>query len=234
MLAHFEDYNDIVGDHPLNLRVDHARLNAYMLDARGEVQRLAAASMSTPGSSGPAANNDIMPSNVGLDGKIGGPDGKWYGGVYGWGFSPVVPQTGDREDRNRVPRCFPAFMNAYLLTERRRPLSGCVAPPGRRINAQARTIDGQRMTPTMHGADGWYSFRPGRLRRQHAGPLHADHAVFGSRGGGPAPVAGLIWKARTPTIRPSPFVEPSNGSARAWKARERTTPPSTRGWLMIP
>ena len=42
--------------------------------------------------------------------------GKWYEGVYGWAFSPVVPQTGKREDRNRVPRSIVAFMNAALLT----------------------------------------------------------------------------------------------------------------------
>ncbi len=62
------------------------------------------------------ANGGILPSLIGLDGRIGGPNGKWYGGVYGWNFSPIVPQTGQREDRNRVPRAIVAFMNASLLT----------------------------------------------------------------------------------------------------------------------
>ena len=35
-------------------------------------------------------NGGIVPSNIGLDGTIGGEcDGKWWGGVYGWGFSCV-------------------------------------------------------------------------------------------------------------------------------------------------
>ena len=32
MLAHFKDYNDIVGDHPLNLVSTTLALNAYMLN----------------------------------------------------------------------------------------------------------------------------------------------------------------------------------------------------------
>lgn len=35
-------------------------------------------------------NGGVVPSNIGLDGTIGGEcDGKWWGGVYGWGFSCV-------------------------------------------------------------------------------------------------------------------------------------------------
>ena len=37
-----------------------------------------------------AINGGIVPSNIGLDGTIGGEcDGKWWGGVYGWGFSCI-------------------------------------------------------------------------------------------------------------------------------------------------
>ena len=39
------------------------------------------------------ANGGIIPSNIGLDGTIGGAGGgKWYGGVYGWGFTVTDPQ----------------------------------------------------------------------------------------------------------------------------------------------
>ena len=35
-------------------------------------------------------NGGVVPSNIGLDGTIGGEcDGKWWGGVYGWGFSCI-------------------------------------------------------------------------------------------------------------------------------------------------
>ena len=42
-------------------------------------------------------NGGIIPTNIGLDGTIGGAcGGKWYGGVYGWGFSVIDPATGGR------------------------------------------------------------------------------------------------------------------------------------------
>ena len=44
-----------------------------------------------------AENGGVIPSNIGLDGTIGGEtDGRWWGGTYGWGFNCVVPQTGER------------------------------------------------------------------------------------------------------------------------------------------
>ena len=56
-----------------------------------------------PGSQRAKDNDGIIPSNIGLDGKIGGAtDGKWWGGAYGWGFSPIVPMTG--KPRGPQPR----------------------------------------------------------------------------------------------------------------------------------
>src|SRR5947209_13475894 len=94
MLAHFKDYNDIVGDHPQNLQATCLALHAYLLthDAKYKDwlldyvgawrQRI-------------LDNHGIIPTNIGLDGAIGGAaGGKWYGGVYGWGFSVNVPQSG--------------------------------------------------------------------------------------------------------------------------------------------
>ena len=61
--------------------------------------------------------NGILPSNIGLDGTIGGAcDGKWYGGCYGWGFTVVVPQTGALSNRNSIARGIAGFGNALLLT----------------------------------------------------------------------------------------------------------------------
>ena len=93
MLEHFKDYNDIVGDSPMNLAATILALNAYMLTHENRYktwileyveawrQRM-------------IANGGIIPSNIGLDGKIGGAcDGKWYGGVYGWGFTVIDPST---------------------------------------------------------------------------------------------------------------------------------------------
>jgi hypothetical protein len=164
MLKHFEEYTDVVGDHPLNLVATVLPANAYMLTHEQKykdwvldycdawVQRT-------------KDNNGIIPSNIGLDGKIGGAtDGKWYGGCYGWGFSPTVPMTGKREDRNRVPRAFIGLMNAYLLSKGDDKYLEVWRSTADKIDAQAKTVDGKLSTPTMHGDQGWYSFKPGKYR----------------------------------------------------------------------
>ncbi|PXA90459.1 hypothetical protein DMC25_07775 [Caulobacter sp. D4A] len=158
-MRHYDEYGDVVGDSPLNLQATSLVMNAYMLDHEpryrdwiltyvdGWIARA-------------RANGDVIPSKVGLDGRIGGPKGQWWSGVYGWGFSPVVPQTGKREDRNRTPRAVVGFMNAYLLTGDDKYLD-----VWRRqtdvINAQKKVVDGKVSTPRMHGPKGWYAYAPG-------------------------------------------------------------------------
>ena len=57
------------------------------------------------------ANGGIIPSNVGLDGTIGGgADGKWYGGAYGWSFTiesqnPPGARMEGRASRKTCWRC---------------------------------------------------------------------------------------------------------------------------------
>ena len=119
------------------------------------------------------ANGGIIPSNVGLDGTIGGgADGKWYGGAYGWSFTieSQNPPGARMEDRERTRWPFPGFMNAYVLTGDERYLD-----VWRRqddiIVAAGEMRDGELYTPRMYGnpnwaRDGfndspvWYSFRP--------------------------------------------------------------------------
>ena len=161
-LAHYEEYGDIVGDNPLNLSATTLALNAYMLEHEPKYRRWLLDYVDAWVDRA-RANNGIIPSKVGLDGRVGGPEGKWYGGVYGWGFSPVVPQTGKREDRNRVPRSVVAFMNAYLLSGDDKYLE-VWRRQNAVINAQARTVDGKLQTPRMYGDKGWYGYSPGAYR----------------------------------------------------------------------
>lgn len=161
MLAHFEDYNDVVGDSPLNLGATSLALNAYMLTGEAKykdwlLEYVDAWVERTE------ANGGVIPSNVGLDGTIGGAcDGKWYGGVYGWGFTVVVPQTGELAHRNTAVGRHPAygFGNALLATGDQRYVDtwrGVIES----VNANQKVVNGETLYPHMYGDEGWYHYTP--------------------------------------------------------------------------
>jgi hypothetical protein len=125
MLEHFKDYNDIIGDHPLNLQATSLAMNAYMLAGEDKYRRWLLEYVDA-WRERMAANNNLIPTNVGLDGKIGSAaGGKWYGGVYGWGFTVKVPQTGALAHRNHHFKA--SRLHERLPAHRRRSLPGAVA-----------------------------------------------------------------------------------------------------------
>ena len=160
MLDHFKDYNDVAGDHPLNLNTTTLALNAYMLDGEPKYRDWAVGYLDA-WVERTRANGGIVPSNIGLDGTIGGEcGGRWYGGVYGWAHSTINPV--DQGIRHRPffhSRASWGFANGLLLTGDmdyidawRTTLDG--------VNANAKVVDGVTMYPRMHGDDGWYDFQP--------------------------------------------------------------------------
>jgi hypothetical protein len=165
MLAHFEGYTDVVGDHPLNLASTQLATNAYMLTHEPKYKSWVL-DYCNAWAERAHANGGIIPSNIGLDGKIGGAtDGKWYGGAYGWGFSPIVPMTGKPADRNRVPWCVGGFYNAYLLSRGDDKYLDVWRKTADRFDAAGKTVDGKFSTPTMFGDQGFYSFQPGKYAK---------------------------------------------------------------------
>jgi hypothetical protein len=159
MLAHFKDYNDVVGDHPLNLLSTTLALNAYLSTGEKKYRDWLLEYVDA-WRERMIANGAIIPSNVGLDGKIGGETkGKWYGGTYGWGFTVVVPQTGELANRNRVPWSFIGFMNAYLLTGDDRYVEAW-RKQADAINSHVKVENGRNLYPHMHGDQGWYAYTP--------------------------------------------------------------------------
>jgi len=161
MVEHFQDYNDIIGDHPQNLLATSLALNAYLLTGEAKYrdwifEYVDAWRQRT------IDNKGIIPTNIGLDGTIGGAvGGKWYGGVYGWNFSVKVPQTGATAHRNTHYLGHTGFTNAYLLSGDDKYLD-VWRQQIKAINAQSKVIDGKKMTPRMYGDNGWYNFTPGR------------------------------------------------------------------------
>src|SRR5262245_47293674 len=159
MLAHFKDYNDIVGDHPQNLLATCLAANAYMLAHEPKYKQWVLDYVDA-WLARMAANDGIIPSNIGLDGKIGSAaGGKWYGGVYGWGFSVIVPQTGKLAHRNGHHRAIEGFLNAFLLTGDAKYLAGWSKQIDL-VNSHVKSENGQPVYPHMFGDHGWYDYKP--------------------------------------------------------------------------
>ena len=91
MVAHFKDYNDVVGDHPINMAATILPLNAFMLGHEDKYRQWVLDYVDQ-WVERTAQNGGIIPTNVGLDNVVGSAcEGRWYGGVYGWGFTVTVP-----------------------------------------------------------------------------------------------------------------------------------------------
>lgn len=160
MLSHFDTHGETLGDNPMNLGATTLALNAYLLTGEQKykdwvleyvdawVERI-------------EKNNGLIPTNIGLDGTIGGAyDGKWYKGTYGWDFSLVMAHNGERKLLPSVMgRCPYGFGNALLLTGDRKYIEawrGVIET----VNSNAKQVDGQTLFPHMYGDDGWYDFNP--------------------------------------------------------------------------
>ncbi len=156
-LAHYAEYTDVAGDHFLNLVATTLPLDAYLLENEPKYKQWIVGYMD--GWLGRMAQNGgVIPSFVDLDGRIGGPEAKWWKNAYGWGFSPVNPVTGRREDRNRIPRALVGFNNALLVTGDQKYVDAWRTMRDA-VNARVREVDGRRQYPTMRGDDGWYGWR---------------------------------------------------------------------------
>jgi hypothetical protein len=162
MLDHYREYTDIVGDHPINLGATTLAVNAYALTGearyRDWVLEYVDAWVERT-----AANGGIIPTNIGLDGTPGGAcGGRWWGGVYGWGFSvPVVPRTGELAHRAAgvQERTAYGFANALLLSGDLRYVAVWRELLDR-VNANHKVEAGQTLYPHLHGDQGWYHYTP--------------------------------------------------------------------------
>jgi len=159
MLAHFEDYTDVAGDHPSNMVATTLGLNAFALTGEQSyrdwvLEYVEAWRQRT------IDNDGVIPTNIGLDGTIGGEcDGKWYGGCYGWAFTVVVPQTGVLSSRNTHYLGIAGFGNALLFTGDQQYVDVWRQQIDK-INSHAKEVDGKQMYPHMFGDDGWYDYSP--------------------------------------------------------------------------
>ena len=158
MLAHCDEYLDSVGDHPLNLAATNLALNAYMLTREPKYREWALEYVDA-WKERIEANGGNIPTNIGLDGAIGGEyGGKWYKGTYGWNFTIFDGEIERIAHRNNfAPGSWPGFGNAYLLTGD----DGYIDTLRRQMDnlyAQKKVVDGQLMIPQMYGDPRGYKY----------------------------------------------------------------------------
>ena len=158
MLAHCDEYLDSVGDHPLNLAATNLALNAYMLTGEPKYREWAL-EYTDAWKERIQANGGNIPTNIGLDGAIGGEyGGKWYKGTYGWNFTIFDGEIERIAHRNNFSAgSWPGFGNAYLLTGD----AGYIDTLRRQMDnlyAQKKVVDGRLMIPQMYGDPRGYKY----------------------------------------------------------------------------
>jgi len=143
---------NVKGDHPLNMGALSLGFNAFALTgdkkykdwvleyAGGWRDRI-------------IANGGNIPTNIGLDGVIGGEwGGKWWGGTFGWNFDPAV------SGRNYYMRGARTGMGvAFLLTGDPsfiEPLRKQLA----NLYAAKKVENGRVLLPQKYGEKGWYGY----------------------------------------------------------------------------
>ena len=151
-LEHYQEYTDVEGDHFLNLAATTLPANAFLVTGDVKYRRWIAEYMDA-WLARMKENNGVIPSFVDGDGRVGGRDKRWWGNAYGWGFSPLNPVTGRRENRNRIPWALAGFRNALLVTSDQKYVDAWRTMIAA-VNSNARTVDGRTEYPTMFGTGG--------------------------------------------------------------------------------
>lgn len=145
---------NIRGDHPLNLCATTLGMTAYLLTGEAKhrdwVLEYAGAWRDRI-----LENKGNVPTNIGLDGKIGGEwAGKWYGGTFGWNFDST---TSSRNYYMRGVRI--AMGNAFLLTRDASYLNPLIRQL-ENLYAVKKVENGRILLPNKYGDNGWWGYTP--------------------------------------------------------------------------
>ena len=143
--------SNIRGDHPLNLNAANLVLHAYLLTQQAKYRDWV---LDYVGAwrERPEKNGGNIPSNIGLDGRVGGEwGGKWYGGVFGWN-SP------DEGNRNYVFRGPPEAFGAALLLTGDHGFTNVLRRQIDNLFAAKKEEGGKVLLPRRFGDQGWYDY----------------------------------------------------------------------------
>jgi hypothetical protein len=147
----FDTASNIKGDHPLNMGAVMLAFNAYVLTGQEKYKKWALEYVDA-WSARAAKNGGNLPSNIGVDGTIGGEwGGKWYGGVFGWNS----PDTGNR---NYVFRGPPEAFDAALLMSGDQKYTAVMRRQIDNLFAARKVENGKELLPRRFGDQGWYDY----------------------------------------------------------------------------
>ncbi|MDA2927131.1 hypothetical protein MYX78_07855 [Acidobacteria bacterium AH-259-G07] len=151
MLAHCAEYLHSAGDHPLNLLATQLALNAYALSNEEKYKNWLLEYVDA-WKERVEKNGGNIPSNIGLDGSIGGEtDGNWFGGTYGWDFSPWSPEHQVVAHRNMFAKgMWPGFGNALMVSGDQAYVD-VLRRQMDNIYAQKKIVEGKVMVPHNYG-----------------------------------------------------------------------------------
>jgi hypothetical protein len=169
MLAHCNEYLDSVGDNSLNLAATNLHLAAFALTGDAKYQNWAVEYLNAWKERAAATGGNI-PSNIGLDGKLGGEHkGQWWKGTYGWNFTIFDGEIEQIAHRNYFTAgSWPGFANGLLLAGDQSYID-VLRRQMDNLYAQKKIESGRTLLPQMYGDprgykyDGppsWYHFTP--------------------------------------------------------------------------
>jgi len=174
MLAHCTEYLDSVGDNWLNLAATLLHTNAYMLTGEEKskdwVEEYAGAWKDRT-----VANGGMVPSNIGLDGTLGGEhDGQWWKGTYGWNFTIFDGELQEIAHRNYWSAgTWPGFSNALLLTGDQSYVD-VLRKQMDNFYANKKIEDGKTLLPQMYGDPNGYKHSGEPEWYHYTENLHTD------------------------------------------------------------
>lgn len=177
MLSHCDEYLDSVGDNFLNLSATILGINAYALTGEEKYHKWVSDYMGA-WKARAAETGGMIPSNIGLDGKLGGEHkGQWWKGTYGWNFTIFDGELGQIAHRGYfTDGNFPGFGNALLMTGDQSYID-TLRKQMDLIYAQKKERNGQTTLPQMYGDPRGYKY-DGKPEWYHWTPrLHHDRLM---------------------------------------------------------
>ncbi len=158
MLAHCDEYLDSVGDNFLNMGATLLGVSSYALTGKDEYRDWTLEYMDA-WKQRTAEANGMIPSNIGLDGSLGGEhDGQWWKGTYGWNFTIFDGELQATAHRNYFTAAsWAGFSNALLLTGDQSYVD-VLRKQLDLIYEHKKTENGKTLLPQMYGDPRGYKY----------------------------------------------------------------------------